>query len=152
MLRPGGIMKRGTALFVLLVAGIWFGVRVPAPAQGSAQPVVWSASSIKWTANPAVKGAMQSVLWGDIAKGPYGALKKVPAGTTLPPHIHSNEHRFVVITGALKMTIAGKSTDMSVGSYGYLPGGLVHEVACTGTAECQYFETSDKAFDSKPAK
>ena len=44
------------------------------------QTVVWPADAIKWADNPGVPGAKVAVLWGDPAKGPYGALKQVPGG------------------------------------------------------------------------
>ena len=50
------------------------------------KPVVWSAADIRWTDNPAMKGAQQAILWGDPTKGAYGALKRIPAGTVVAMH------------------------------------------------------------------
>ena len=72
------------------------------PAKGT----MWSASELKWVDNPAIKGAQQAVLWGDPTKGAYGALKKVPGGTVLPMHSHTNLTRVVMVAGTILWNLA----------------------------------------------
>ena len=67
-------MKRHPAF--VLAAG--FVLAAAAMAAAAEKAVVSSASELKWTDNPAMKGARLAVLWGDPAKGPYGVLKSIP--------------------------------------------------------------------------
>jgi hypothetical protein len=77
---------------VIIGTSTLLSAQAKAPAKKAAAPkgTMWSASELKWVDNPAIKGAQQAVLWGDPTKGAYGALKKVPAGTVLPMHTHTN--------------------------------------------------------------
>ena len=44
------------------------------------EAVLWAADDVKWeTMKNAPPGAMVANLWGDISKGAYGALVKLPA-------------------------------------------------------------------------
>ena len=119
-----------------------------APAKGTA----WSASELKWVDNPAIKGAQQAVLWGDPTKGAYGALKKVPGGTVLPMHSHTNLTRVVMVAGTISFTFEGRpAKDLGPQSYTSIPGGVPHTATCKAGADCVYFETSIGAYDMKPA-
>ena len=113
--------------------------------------VLWPASAIKWTDNPAVKGARTAVLWGDPTKGAYGALKQIPAGATLAPHTHKNDSRVVMVKGTVTLDIEGKKTALPAGSYTLIPGGVPHSATCGAAAACEYFEEMSGAFDSTPA-
>lgn len=135
---------------VCVVAGVVAALVAGAAAQSKA--VIWPAAAIKWTMNPSTPGARQAVLWGDPAKGGYGALKEVPGGTMLAMHTHKNDARVVTIKGTIALEIDGKTTDMTAGSYAMLPGGAPHAATCKGTAACEYFEEMSGAFDSAPAK
>ena len=132
----------------IVLAGVAFAVAAAA----QTKTVLWPDSTIKWTDNPGVPGAKQAVLWGDPTKGAYGALKQVPGGTVLAMHTHKNDARVVMIKGTVSLMIDGKTTDMTPGSYGLLPGGAPHQATCKGTAICEYFEEMSGAFDSAPAK
>jgi quercetin dioxygenase-like cupin family protein len=112
----------------------------------------WPASELKWVDNPAIKGAQQVVLWGDPAKGSYGALKKVPAGTVLPMHSHTNLTRVVIVTGTISFNFEGSpAKDMGPQSYTFVPGGVPHTATCKAGSDCVYFETSIGAYDMIPA-
>jgi len=128
-------------------------VVVAAAALVSAQKkaVLWPDSSIKWTDSPAAPGAKVAVLWGDPAKGAYGALKQVPAGTVLAAHTHTNDSHVVMVKGTVTLDIDGKKTVLPAGSYTLIPGGVPHSATC-GTSLCEYFEHMNGAFDSTPVK
>lgn len=114
--------------------------------------VVWPSESIKWTEIGGVAGGKQAVLWGDPAKGAFGALKQVPPGAVLPLHSHKADSRVVVVKGTIGLEINGKTTSMTPGSYSLIPGGVAHMATCTGKSLCEYFEQMDSAFDFTPVK
>ena len=126
--------------------------KAPAKKAPAAKGTLWSASELKWVDNPAIKGAQQAVLWGDPAKGAYGALKKVPGGTVLPMHSHTNLTRVVMVAGTISFNFEGSpAKDMGPQSYTSIPGGAPHTATCKAGADCVYFETSIGAYDMTPA-
>lgn len=132
---------------ILAIAGV---VGMAALVSAQSKTVVWPASAIQWTDNPAMKGAKTAVLWGDPAKGPYGALKMIPAGATLAPHSHKHDSRVVIVKGSVTLEIEGKKNVLAAGSYTLIPGGTPHGAACGAAAACEYFEEMAGAFDSVP--
>ena len=71
----------------LLLVGVVVIMGAVTSAQSKA--VIWPSAAIKWTHSPAVAGAQSATLWGDPAKGAYGALKQIPAGSTIAAHTHT---------------------------------------------------------------
>ena len=141
----------GTALVVLaglsIVAGLWV---EQARAQGAKTAVVWPAVDIKWSDNPAMKGAKIAVLWGNPKTGAYGALKTIPGGGSLPLHTHSHDQKVISISGTILLSIeAGPAKDLTSGSYAFIPGGLKHSAECKAEADCTYFEEQAGASDIK---
>jgi quercetin dioxygenase-like cupin family protein len=117
----------------------------------SSRATLVSASELKWVDNPALKGAQQAVLWGDPATAGYGALKRIPAGTNLPMHWHTNATRVVALAGTIKFTLEGAPPkDLGPQSYASIPGGVKHAAICNPGPDCVYFETSSGAYDLKP--
>jgi quercetin dioxygenase-like cupin family protein len=126
--------------------------KAPAKKAAAAKGTLWTASDLKWVDNPSIKGAQQAVLWGDPTKGAYGALKKVPSGTVIPMHTHTNATRVVMVSGTISFTFEGSpAKDMGPQSYSFIPGAVPHTATCKSGAECVYFETSSGAYDMKPA-
>ena len=140
---------------VCLVVGVAIGTGTLLSAQAgkpAAKGTLWPASDLKWVDNPSLKGAQQAVLWGDPAKGAYGALKKVPGGTVLPMHSHSNLTRVVMVAGTINFAFDGSpAKDMGPQSYTSIPGGVKHTATCKAGADCVYLETAIGAYDMKPA-
>jgi quercetin dioxygenase-like cupin family protein len=114
--------------------------------------VIWPAAAIKWTDSPVVAGAKMAALWGDPAKGAYGALKQIPAGAAIAAHTHTRDSHVVIVKGTVTLDIEGKKNSLGVGSYTMIPGGVPHGAACGAGAACEYFEHMDGAFDSAPVK
>jgi len=138
-------MKRVFAL--ALIAGLAFAAGALAAEKGVAS----AASELKWTDNPAMKGAQQSVLWGDPAKGAYGSFKKIPAGTALGMHTHAHDQKAILISGTLEFNFEGEAKkELGAGSYVSIPGGAPHDATCKAGADCVYFEESVGAADFKP--
>ena len=129
------------------VSGDWAGY---AQAQATKSPIVWPAGDIKWTDNPAIKGAKIAVLWGDPKTGGYGALKKMTSGSGLALHSHSSDQKVLCLSGALVLTFEGKpAQDLANGSYAYIPAGMKHTADCKAGADCTYFEEQSGASDIK---
>ena len=119
------------------------------------QPVFIPAADIKWidldpTGAPGVKIAD---LWGDHAKGAFGALLKLPAGFAVPLHTHTNAMKVVFVSGTYIQAPEGKpEVRLGPGSYMMQPGGNYrHTTACDKAAECLLFVESTGRFDLKPA-
>jgi quercetin dioxygenase-like cupin family protein len=141
-------MKRCLAVAVMAVVALAAAGAVLA----AEKAVVSPASDMKWTDNPAIKGAKQSVLWGDPAKGAYGAIKTIPAGTTLGLHTHMHDQKVVLLSGTMEFNFEGQAKkELGSGSYISIPGGAAHDATCKAGADCSYFEESMGAADFKPA-
>jgi quercetin dioxygenase-like cupin family protein len=138
-------MKRAVAIAVAVsfLAGA---------ALAAEKAAVWPASDVKWTDNPAMKGAKVAVLWGDPTKSAYGVLRKVPAGTKLGLHTHTQDQKVVTIAGTVEFNMEGEARkELGPGSYLFVPGGAAHDATCKAGADCVYFEEAAGAADFKPA-
>jgi anti-sigma factor ChrR (cupin superfamily) len=121
----------------------------------SAQPIVKPAENLQWTdLDPAgAPGVKVADLWGDHAKGAFGAFFKLPAGFAAPLHTHTHEMKVVIVSGTYIQAPEGKPEfRLGPGSYFKQPGGNYrHTTTCDKAAECLFFVESNGAFDLKPA-
>ena len=124
-----------------------------APRTGPRQPVIWPAGDLKWadldpTGAPGVKIAD---LWGNHAKGAYGAFFKFPAGFAAPLHTHTHDMKIVIVSGTFIQGPQGKPEfRLGPGSYLMQPGGNYrHTTACDSASECLFFAESSGKFDLK---
>jgi len=127
-----------------------------APKPGPEQPVFMPAGDLKWTdldptGAPGVKVAN---LWGDHAKGAFGAFFKLPAGFAAPLHTHTHAMKVVFISGTYIQTPEGKGeVRLGPGSYMMQPGGNYrHTTSCDKTSECVFFVESSGGFDLQPVE
>ena len=124
------------------------------PRSAASRLVVMPASDLKWanldpTGAPGVKIAD---LWGDHAKGAFGAFFKLPAGFAAPLHTHTHAMKVVFLTGTYIQAPEGKAAvRLGPGSYMMQPGGNYrHTTSCDKASECMFFVESNGAFDLKP--
>jgi anti-sigma factor ChrR (cupin superfamily) len=145
---------------------ITFALPVTASAQGSgtmtAKPaanraesrlVVMPASEIKWTdLGPGAPGAKVAYLWGNRAKGAFGALFKLPAGFAAPLHTHTYDMKVVIVSGTYIQAPEGKPEfRLGPGSYFLQPGGNYrHTTTCDKASDCVFLVESKGPFDFKP--
>jgi quercetin dioxygenase-like cupin family protein len=126
-----------------------------APKMGANTPKFMSAADMKWAElDPkGAPGVMIADLWGDHAKGAYGAIIKFPAGFSAPLHTHTNGAKIVIISGTFIAGPEGKpEVRLGPGSYYWQPGGNYrHTTACDKASECVFFSESTGKFDLKPA-
>ena len=147
-------MKRITSYLSLVLVGLMiFGV-TDVSAKKKKGAVVWPAENIKWQDMPmkdGPPGAKVAVLWGNMKKGAYGALVKLPAGMNNPLHTHSSDTKLVVISGTFWYAPeGGEKKSLGPGSYLLVPKGVKHT---SGTdSECFAFQEGNGKFDFKPVK
>ena len=123
-------------------------------AAGEATPIVVPAADLTWTdLDPAgAPGVKVATLWGDVAKGPFGAIFKLPPGFAAPLHTHTHDMKLVIVSGTYIQAPKGRPEfRLGPGSYLLQPGGSYqHTTSCDQAAPCIFFVESDGAFDLKP--
>jgi hypothetical protein len=121
---------------------------------GPGQPVFIPAGDLKWTdLDPKGAPGVKVVdLWGNHAKGAFGALLKLPAGFTTPLHTHTYPMKVVFLSGTYIQAPEGKAeVRLGPDSYMLQPGGNYrHTTSCDKAADCVFFVESTGAFDLKP--
>jgi anti-sigma factor ChrR (cupin superfamily) len=127
-----------------------------APKAAAGRLVVMPAGDLKWadldpTGAPGVKIAD---VWGDHAKGAFGAFTKFPAGFAAPLHTHTNDFKIVVVSGTFIQVPEGKPEfRLGPGSYLMQPGGnYKHTTSCDKASDCVFFIQSSGKFDLKPVQ
>lgn len=122
-------------------------------AAGGGKGVAMPNGEMKWVENPAMKGLSVATLWGDPAKGAYGALKKVAGGTDFGMHSHSFDQKVIAVSGTFDFQFEGESPKaLGPGSYVSTPAHVKHSAKCRAGADCVYFEESAGKSDYIPAK
>jgi len=127
-----------------------------APKAGPGQPIFMPAGDLKWTdLDPkGAPGVKIADLWGNHAKGAFGAFLKLPAGFTTPLHTHTHAMKVVFLTGTYIQAPEGKAeVRLGPGSYMMQPGGNYrHTTSCDKASECLIFVESSGKFDLKPVE
>ena len=120
--------------------------------QTATAPLMVQFEELKWTALPERPGMQFVVLSGDLKRGEYTQLRKVPAGTDNPLHSHSSELKNVIIQGVWYTgTDAASAKDFGPGSVILMPGNWVHVSGCRAGRECVFYQEGKGKFDFKPA-
>jgi len=145
-------MKQAVLGFALLLfaARCSYVERNPDETSGD-RPIPISAADLKWTdldptGAPGVKIAN---LWGDPAKGRFGAFFKLPAGFAAPLHTHTHPMKVVIVSGTYVQAPDGAAEfRLGPGSYLMQPGGNYrHTTTCDSASDCVIFVESLGAFD-----
>ena len=120
---------------------------------GSGAPVFTAAGDLNWVdLDPkGAPGVKIADVWGDHAKGAFGAFLRFPAGFIAPLHTHTHAIKIVVLSGTYLQTPDGKAEmRMGPGSYVLQPGGAYRHVsACDRASDCELFIQSSGKFDLK---
>jgi anti-sigma factor ChrR (cupin superfamily) len=124
-----------------------------APKSAARQPIVMPAADLKWAdLDPATApGVKVADLWGNHAKGAFGAFFKLPAGFAVPLHTHTHDMKVVFVSGTYIQVPEGKPEfRLGPGSYFMQPGrNYRHTTSCDKASECVFFVESNGAFDLK---
>jgi hypothetical protein len=119
-----------------------------------ARLVLRPAADLNWTdLDPTgAPGVKVATLWGNIAKGPFGAFFKLPAGFVAPLHTHTNDLKVVIVSGTYIQAPEGKPEfRLGPGSYFMQPGGNYrHVTSCGADADCVFYVEGKGKFDLKP--
>ncbi len=147
-----------SATFVVLAAAAQAqepsATKVTKPAANPAARLVEKpAADLKWTdLDPkGAPGVKVADLWGNHAKGAFGAYFKLPAGFAVPLHTHTHDMKVIFVSGTYIQAPEGKPEfRLGPGSYMMQPGGNYrHTTSCDKASECLFFVESNGAFDLK---
>jgi anti-sigma factor ChrR (cupin superfamily) len=156
------MMARSVLTFVMtfaLPAAVLAQVSGQADAKAAPKPaesrlVVIPAGDMKWTDLDPVgaPGVKVADLWGNHAKGAFGALFKLPAGFAAPLHTHTHDMKVVIVSGTYIQAPEGKPEfRLGPGSYFLQPGGNYrHTTTCDKASDCVFLVESKGPFDLKP--
>lgn len=137
----------GSLIASAFVAGVAVGKGAP-PA-----PKFTAVDELTWED---IGGVKLAVLYGDLNKGPYGALLKIPAGMTSPIYSRTGTYEAVQVAGTSSHWLRGedgtKAKKMTPGSYWTIPAKTEHVSTCTAGAECIVFTWQKTKFDAPLAK
>jgi anti-sigma factor ChrR (cupin superfamily) len=115
--------------------------------------VVMPAADLKWSdLDPrGAPGVKVADLWGNHARGAFGAFFKLPAGFAVPLHTHTYDMKVVIVSGTYVQAPEGKPEfRLGPGSYFLQPGGNYrHTTSCDPAAECVFLVESRGTFDLK---
>ena len=158
-MRPRNLMAFAVS-FVLAAAALAQGsgeMKAKSAGKGAASRlVVMPAGDLKWAdLDPkGAPGVKIADVWGNHAKGAFGAFVKFPAGFEAPLHTHTNDFKIVIVSGTFIQVPEGKPEfRLGPGSYLMQPGGnYKHTSACDKASECVFFLQSGGKFDLKPAQ
>ena len=126
--------------------------KTAAPRAAESRLVVMPAGDIKWTdLGPGAPGVKVADLWGNRAKGAFGALFKLPAGFAVPLHTHTHDMKVVILSGTYVQAPDGKPEfRLGPGSYFFQPGGNYrHTTTCDKASDCVFLVESNGPFDLK---
>jgi anti-sigma factor ChrR (cupin superfamily) len=122
-------------------------------ASAASRLVTIPAADLKWTdLDPkGAPGVKVADLWGNHAKGAFGAYLKLPAGFAVPLHTHTHDMKVVFVSGTYIQAPEGKPEfRLGPGSYMMQPGGNYrHTTSCDKASECVFLVESNGAFDLK---
>lgn len=154
-MRPRNVLAFAFA-FSLLAAPVLAQTAGTAKMPGAATPVFTAAADLKWTDLDPVgaPGVKVAPLWGDHAKGAFGAYFKLPAGFAVPLHTHTNVMKVAFLSGTYIQAPEGKpEVRLGPGSYMMQPGGNYrHTTSCDKASECLFFVVGSGKFDLKPVE
>jgi len=120
---------------------------------GPGEPVSWAHDDpmLEWGECPDFlpEGCALVVLGGDPAGDNADLFFRVPAGASIPRHLHTAAERMTLVSGNMRLTYDGHDTlDLKPGMYVYGPAGLPHEGECTRGDDCVLFIAFDGPVDA----
>ena len=156
-MRPRHVLAFSISLTFILAAPVLAQTAGEAKAKVSktvsVQPVFTQAGDLKWTdLDPkGAPGVKIADLWGDHAKGAFGAYLKLPAGFAVPLHTHTHVMKVAFISGTYIQAPEGKpEVRLGPGSYMMQPGGNYrHTTSCDKASDCVLFVEGSGKFDLK---
>jgi len=88
------------------------------------------------------QATFRSILEGHTHTGDYLEVHETvlePNAAPHPPHHHGGEEMFLIVSGTVEITIAGKSTHLGAGGAAFVASNEEHGLRNAGTTPAQYF-------------
>jgi quercetin dioxygenase-like cupin family protein len=127
-------------LFVLIAAS---------PKKDPTKDRILPANQMQFT--EAMPGISKAVLWGDPAKGSYGAITRFKKGTKVGWHTHSYDLKAVVISGTMVYNSGSGEQRLGPGSFLQERSSVKHTTAAPDS-DLEFFEEGSGPFDVKMIK
>jgi quercetin dioxygenase-like cupin family protein len=119
-----------------------------------------TAGDLKWADVPDHPGVHIAAAEGDPKKGASHFFVKFDKGVAAPEHHHTADHFATVVSGTLVLTVDGKDTTLTAGTYCSFKGKKPHATKCDAAADCvleidargKWDVIPEKKAEAKPAK
>jgi len=85
---------------------------------------------------PHSEGVQQAPIAADPAPGGSIGYAKYAPGAGIPEHWHSATEYSTVLSGSMRLKLAGKMYELGPGSYWVAPPRTPHQLVCVGPGEC----------------
>ena len=85
---------------------------------------------------PHSEGVQQAPIAADPAPGGSIGYAKYAPGAGIPEHWHSATEYSTVLSGSMRLKLAGKMYELAPGSYWVAPPKTPHQLVCVGPGEC----------------
>lgn len=150
--KPNKMATRLAVAALAALLGTIGAARAEGPIWDPNKPVAKPSSEVPYkNINKAIQMAD---VWGDRSTGAHGTFGKFPANFDTPLHTHTFAYHGVVLAGVMTnpfgKTLEKNPPKMPAGSYWYVPAGLPHATSCISDTPCQFFFSSEGAFDFIP--
>jgi quercetin dioxygenase-like cupin family protein len=116
--------------------------QAPAPSApkppGMEESQVVNLKDVKWVAAkpPIPTGVMVAPIAADAPPGGSIGYAKYAPGLQFPEHWHSAPEYTTIISGTVRYTVEGKSSELGPGGYIVIPAKAKHSVVCLPGSEC----------------
>jgi len=109
----------------------------------------WNTDQGKWSENPAVPGAHFMVVSGDPAKGPSLQYVKFEPNAAIGFHWHTPAEVLMGDSGTMEVQMWKSENTIKItsGSYGRMPGHMIHKAKCISNEPCTFYLESPGVFD-----
>src|SRR5262249_16448647 len=97
-------------------------------------------------------GISKFTLWGDPAKGPYGAITRFAKGTKVSWHTHPHDIKAVVISGTMLYDNGSGEKKLRPGSFLQERANIKHTTAASAESDLEFFEEGAGPFAVKEVK
>ena len=109
----------------------------------------WNTDQGKWSENPVVPGAHFMVVSGDPSKGPSLQYVKFEPNAAIGFHWHTPAEVLMGDSGTMEVQMWKSENTIKItsGSYGRMPGHMIHKAKCISNEPCTFYLESPGVFD-----
>jgi quercetin dioxygenase-like cupin family protein len=139
------------AMTLTLSATMFFAIAAaPSAKKSAAKDEVMPASQMKF--EQVLPGISKANLWGNPAKGPYGALTRFTKGTRVDWHTHPYDIKAVVISGTMLYDNGTGEKRLGPGSFVQERSSIKHTTAAAADSDVTFYEEGAGPFGVKMVK